>query len=369
MWCMWSKLAKCLLPVCVAALLCACSQKTTGEVLLLDVQQQAQESVGYKTLELTLGEMDIQGQGAIAIEYLDQLELTWDGETAVLKELYVTKKNTVVEAGEVLAVFDVEISQAKLAELKMKLERQQENYYEGKQRRKEAIEDAKADQEGLTSHRLTIAKQEVEKLQADYDRYVYNTKKTIEELKAQIEELEQAMVHTTIVAPCRGKVTYVSGNKTGDTISSGKVMFKMYGYEEYILTSTADDLRYNMEVTLRPDKNKVYTGRVVSAENLLPEELRSNKAVIRLDETSDVTGEQLEVLQKSSASNLRYVKSQLRDVLLVEGKSLKIDSGGNYVYVLEGSIPVKRYVTLAPGNTSARWVINGLIPGQTLVQD
>jgi DNA mismatch repair protein MutL len=50
-------------------------------------------------------------------------------------------------------------------------------------------------------------------------------------------------------------------------------------------------------------------------------------------------------------------------------KFLKRDGGGEYVYILNGTVPVKRYVKLAPGETSSRWVLAGLTPGQVLVQN
>lgn len=366
---MWSKSARVLAGLAAALMLSACTAAPKKEAQLLEGIQEPQQMT-QKTEELAVSNLTVNGQSALSIKYLDQLSLKWEGETGVITELNVTRKNRAVKAGEVLAVFEVEVSQAKLKELKIQLDRQETNYSSGKQRRKEAINEAKADLEGLTSHRLTIAQQELEKLQADYDRYVYNTRKTIDSLEAQIEELENAKLETTLVAPVDGMVTWVSGSTVGDVIKTGTVMFKMYGYGRYELTSTASDLRYNMEVFLRADKNNNdYKGRVVCVDSLLPEDLRSGKAVILLDADSGATGEKLEYLSKSNSQNLRYVAREVREVPLVGGKFLKRDGGGEYVYILNGTVPVKRYVKLAPGETSSRWVLAGLTPGQVLVQN
>ena len=328
------------------------------------------EEVRYKTIQAErtgyAPELDniINGK---TYEYPVGEYLTWNVENSRFSE--VMARSGIVSAGEVLATFDVEASKADLAELQLQLERQQNQMADGKAEREAAIAAAKADLEGLTSYEREIAELELEKLQAAYEKYCYQTERNLSSIRKRINELVAASSQTTLTAPADGQVSLeIQTPKAGDAVAVGTTVF-YFKYRQDWFLAVGNDIPYNSKILFYnkadfeehypenlEEAKLLYTGTVITSLDILPDNNISQRTWVKMD--TECTPEDL-------SKTIMFVPAEEIQGLISVPGAIEREGDKRYVNVLEDNVIKKRYVIWGPGET----VLNGLTEGQTLILD
>lgn len=348
-----------------AAMLGACGDSGQVETLP-DGNLLAPEQANYDTVQAEEGEYIKTAGGSLRIYYPVIAELCWEEGNARFREMLV-KKGQEVKKGDGLAAFDIEVSKAEQEELSLTISRTIENMEIGKEERLTSIQETREKLEGLEGHELRIGQLRVEKAEAEYEQFVYQTEQEIARLRERLEELEEEIANDTLYAPFDGVIDTVASCNPGDLVSKDMVVVSMHATDSFYLV--ADDaggkLRYNVEVTVEAGKRNdrvTYEGRVVAAPAILPSSVPSGAALIELYD--DIKAEDL-------VGNLQYQFNveELQDVLLVDWGAMDSEKGKNYVYVLEEDMVQKRYIVPGLNNREKVWILDGLRKGQTVIAD
>lgn len=345
--------------------LAACGEKEQSPLLTVETLTEPQQ-VNYKTVQTRQDDYVKTASGQVSAVYLLWAELSWNKSNARYQEILV-KTGQQVKKGDVLAIFDIEGSKAEQEELKLKLSRAQADATTGAEERLAAIQDAQTATEGLTSHELQIAMLKLDKLQAEYEQFVYQSQRETEELKESLKALEQEHAEDTLLAPFDGVIKTVISYHPGDQVPAGQVLITMHATDQLFLEAkdTSGNLRYNMEVTIEAgskEQRKSFSGRVVAAPNILPAELSQSLTLIELDE--DISEEELRISPQYQCNT-----EELQDILIVDRKAVNTEDKKSYVYVLEEGMVQKRYIVPGFSNMDVVWVLDGLSAGQSLIVD
>ena len=350
-----------------ALLLTACAQTEPQEHMSFpEVALTAPAEANYQTVTAEMGELVSSVTGKFTVAYLRTVQLSLDQSGARFLEAFV-KKNQEVKQGDVLMTFDTQVSEADLTELRLQRQRKWEEYLAGKEKRLAAIEAAKAKAQHLTSYDLHIANFEIEKLQAQYEQYVFQTTRSVYAIDDKIIALQEKADNNVLVAPFDGVIDSVISFQTGDPVTSGKVLITMHATDTLLLQAKDAEnlLRYNMPVTIQSGSKtsmKLYSGRVVAAPNILPVTIFSDLVLVKFDE--DITEDKLSKYLSFEADDL-----VIQNVLTVPKRAVSRENGKTFVYVLEDDIIQKRYVVTRSDAGANAWVQEGLSAGQTLIID
>lgn len=348
-------------------LLTACAQTDPqGHLTFPEVELTAPAEANYQTATVELGDLVSSVTGKLTVAYLHKADLSLNQSGARFKEALVKKKQE-VKQGDILITFDTQVSEADLTELRLQRQRKWEEYLAGKEKRLAAIEAAKAKAQLLTSYDLQIANLEIEKLQAQYEQYIFQTTRSVYAIDDKIVALEEKANNNVLVAPFDGVIDSIVSFQTGDPVTSGKVLITMHATDTLLLQAKDAErlLRYNLPVTIGSGSKssmKLYSGRVVAAPNILPVTISSDLVLVKFDE--DITEDQLSKYLSFEANNL-----VIQNVLTVPKRAITRENGQTFVYVLEDDIIQKKYVVTRSDSGANAWVQEGLSAGQTLIID
>lgn len=346
-------------------LLCGCAEENTTDGLLADGIA-SPEDVNYNTTVVERLDYEETSTGTASMAYMIKTSLYWDNGEARYKETLV-KAGQRVAAGDVLMTFDVSIKKSEMAELEVRLNRKWQDYASGVEMRKSAIAAEKERAETLSGFDLEISGYTTQMLQAEYEQFVYQAEYEIADLKEQITQLKAVAENAFLVAPFDGVIDSVIQNTEGYHVSTTKPLVVMHSEDVVLLNvkSGADDLRYNMPVTIEYGNNtskRTYTGRVISAPNILPSDVANDKVMIMTDQ--QLSGENMRGNFK-----LSFVSKEIGDILVADRKAVNGSNSETYVYVLEGDILHKRFVVAKREDGQMVWILDGLSEGQMLVLD
>lgn len=362
-----------LLILCIA--LSACVQENAETPAPAQPVQLAPEKPNYSTQNVKSADFLISLDNSASIVLPKQTNVAWENGHGIFVESLV-RSGDVVKKGDVLMRFEVEADNVAMEELQLQLKRTLESYKDNKSLKEMAIENAKKSAAGLTAHELVLAEQNIEKMQVDYERYVYQTEKAIQGIRDSIYDIEEHVAENTLVAPHDGIVKDVTKLREGDDVYGGAVLVSLYALDSVYLRT--DDLgyqlRYGMDVELTvtvQNQSKTLQSRVISTPNILPKELRGRYTFLDVDLTN-LSQEEFEVfINVFSRVDIRYACTSiaLKDVIVIRTKSVKKDNDGNYVYILEDGLAKKRYVQVGMESDGYAWIVDGLSEGQVLILD
>ncbi len=347
------------------AALAACAESGQEDSLYSETLS-APEEANYDTVQAHTGAYIKTAGGSVSIYYPITAEICWEEGSARFRE-FLVRKGQEVKEGDGLATFDIEVSRAQREELSLSLARTIENLESGSQKRQTAIEEAREKLEGLESFELRIAQLRIDKSQAEYEQFVYQSEQEIARLQERLEELDGRIANDTLFAPFDGIIDSIAVCSAGDPVTKDMVMVTMHATDRYYLVAddTLDRLRYNMEVSVEAGRRNdltVYKGKVVAAQSMLPSSVPNRLTLIEL--YGDVTPDALTISPK-----YEYNLEELGDVLLVKWRALDIENGKSFVYVLENDMVQKRYVVPGLNNREEAWILDGLKEGQTVIAD
>lgn len=330
------------------------------------------EQVNYKTVAAEIGEYGRNGTATAGVVYPVKTVMTWEKANSYCAEVLVTGKQE-VKKGDILMRFEVEVDHVALETLKLQLQRKSEELSREKEKRLAAIAEAKSAAEALQEqviYEKEIALLKAERMQAEYDAFLYGIQREITLLEEQIAELRRTAEENVLVAPHDGIVDLKTVLKPGDKMTPGQELLTVYATDKFLLkvNSGAEDLKYNMDVQIQAgDINNLQTfgGHVVVAANVLPASIAEDVVLIELDG---------QVLEKDFKNNkiltqilVNYSTDAFQNVLIMDLDALQMETGKHFVNILEGDTVHKRYVIPAKNNGESVWILDGVTEGQALI--
>ena len=351
-----------------AVALVSCGHGEESEVLLQDVLQSAQEAK-YRTVQVELGTYEKTTTGNGSLVFPVKAELTWEkADTFMVETLVVNRKQ--VKKGDVLMQFRVEVDAVELETLKLELQRKRENLKEGKAARLTQIETAKNAAAALVeefAYQKDLAELKAEKLQAEYDIYVYKAQYEIDRLEEKIADIKNTEAENVLVAPFDGVVESYKLLQEGERIQPGTVLVTLYSEDTFLLQArnVPAQLRYNMDVEIESSgagTSTKCTGKVVASPNILPASVSQDAVLIALEEG----------VKKEDFGNrivLSACLESLENMLLVKKGALYSENGKYYANILDEDGVHKRFVMIGKNNGNAICILDGLSEGQTLILD
>lgn len=321
--------------------------------------------MNYATVQAVKGDYVKTVSGDAVLYYTETADLSWEKDNACISEILV-KKGQEVKEGDVLISFDINVSSADMQELSLKLQRTLEAFEAEKEERLAAIDEAESAAEGLSGQESEIARLKAEKLQVEYEEFVYQSEYEAAQYREKIAELEDEMQRNTLTAPFDGVIDYVQTCSAGDQVEAGQVLVSMHAADEFFLSVNDDagNLRYNMDVVIEAGKandTQTYSGKVVTAYNILPSSVQKGRVLIRMEE--EAAAEELEIGVK-----YRCDTEKLENVHLVDRDVVDIEQGKSYVSILEDDMIQKRYIVPGLRNNEVIWVLDGLSEGQNVIE-
>lgn len=329
------------------------------------------EKTNYKTVKVQMSGYERVRTGTANAIFPLQFELCWEEDGTYYQEAAVTVGQAVKE-GDPLVYFRREEDRIALETLKLQLKRKQESCAAEDARRLAAIAAAQENrntlqEQGATAYELEKARLNGEKLQVEYEQFLYTSGKELARLEEQLTEMEQAAQRNVLLAPHDGVIDSVTKLQTGDKVARGQVLITMHATDKVLLKAerSSENLRYNTDVIIRIgniDSPSIYTGKVIVAPNILPTGVSQDMTLIEVDQ---------EIAEKDLKKVIKYegTVEALSNVLVVDQRAVQREDGKFYVRILDGDTVQKRYVAAVKVNTEKMWILDGLSDGQLLIVD
>ena len=347
---------------------CSQKQETSGD---FKESFLTPEKTNYKTVKVEMGGYERVRTGSATVIYPLQFELTWEEDGTYYQEAAVTV-GQVVKEGDPLVYFHREEDKIAMETLKLQLKRKQESYAAENARRLTAIATAQENintlkAQGATAYELEKARLSGEKLQIEYEQYLYTSSKELAGLEEQLSEMEQATQRNVLLAPHDGVIDSVTKIQAGDKVTRGQVLVTMHATDKLLLKAqnASENLRYNTDVIIRIgniENPSIYTGKVIVAANILPTGVSQDMTLIEVDQ---------EIAEKDLKKIIKFegTVEALSNVLVVDQRAVQREEGKYYVRILDGDTVQKRYVAAVKVNTEKMWILDGLSEGQLLIID
>lgn len=306
---------------------------------------------------------------ASASEYYPYtLTLSTEATNASFLKYHVARSQQ-VKKGDVLATFTLDIDEAATAAAGLSLERTRKEYEAGRKTREEELADMLEQQTSATEPaQLELMLLRMKRAQVAYEQYCYQQECSIAQLERDLAELEEDNGRSHLYAPFDGVVTGLTYKRDGERVYAGEGLVTMYREDGMLMRISNDQLyfRYGMpvEVTIGPKADqRTYAGRVVSADNILPQNRRQGYAYVELENFDKDEAPRMTRLTVTGTSQL------LENVMIIPRRAAKMDGGKYYVNCLINGSLQKRCINPGIVGISEIWVMQGLDVGDTVVID
>ena len=355
--------------LCLLLVLCLfCTSAAAQSPSIISDEMIQTETVNYsKTAVVELGEYK-RDYNATAVEYYPYTyELAAEIDNASFLEYHVVRSQQ-VKKGDLLATFALEVDEAATASAKLTLERAQADYQTGAEKKREEMAEMLKEQTAIRdSYERELMTLRIQREQVAYEQYCYQQECAIARIKEEVAELEEANSNCYLYAPCDGVVTSVSYKRVGEKIYASETLVTMYREDGLLLRVGNENLyfRYGLPVTVSiGSKNdpQLFQGRVVAADNILPENRRLGHAFIQLE---PIEGE----LPRMNRMTATVTSEYLGNVMIIPRRAVSLDAGKNYVECLVDGNLQKRFVNIGLSTMSNAWVLQGLDVGDTIILD
>ena len=318
----------------------------------------------YRTTTVTRGDFEITYQIDSKMTYRHARFMYWEHSDDHYGELLVANED-IVKKGQVLATFDVNVSEADLLERELAVMEAQASLSSAQSSYESRISAKQASLAGLEGAAYDIAAKELEQLRAQYSEAVASGWYRINVAQAAYDRLKKRQNENSLVAPFDGIVMYVSRRyRSGDNVSTGEPVVVVAEIStraiSFTNTNIYGNVPYMSHVNVTDQRTKKeFTGTVVSCAAVTG--AAEDEVWIEIDQELS-----LEDLIGAVRINGTILKKS--GVLLIDAKALKKEGNRYYVLVLQGSSAVsKTYVKVGGQNASSVWITEGLEEGQVLV--
>ncbi len=277
---------------------------------------------------------------------------------------FTVKTGDKVKKGDVLARFTVDKREAEITRLSLDLQRAQEQMNAGIREREENIVktrtalEAAADEYEKEILTLTLKKYEIE-----LQQYKHRQQYSINQKSKAYNEEHTRRTTDVLVSPADGTVTDYAFKRVDEAVIPGETLVTVKSGESMLLLVQNAGLRYNMPIQLQVGSkpNETYlSGRVVVADDAIPQNERSGFALIELDPYDK---EKYSVQEPSKI----IAEDRLDNVLLIPNKAVRQEADKKYVLKYTDGVVQKRYIYPVMNNYQYTYVLEGVEESETLI--
>ena len=345
----------------------AAAAEETQRQDIIDASQLTPQQINYKTTEVVVGSFVKESTTSASEYYPLTYNVQFDQSNAKFVE-FTVKRGDTVKAGDVLARFNITGSDVAFTRMEKNLTRTKEDTEKGIRSREEAIEQQRAMIAAMADgYEKEKAMLTLRKLETELEKYIHSQNYSIDSQTKAFEEEKARRANNVLIAPVDGVISEMAYKKVDDAVSPGETLVTISSEEVLLLRIKNDgvNMRYNMPVQVKSGNNKqqvILSGRVVAADDVIPEQERTGYAFIELDpyDTEEIKLRALKVTANTV---------QLDDVLLIQRSAATLEAGKYYVTKLTDGMVQKRYIEFGMNNTQYAWAMAGVEAGETLVID
>ncbi|MBQ8038938.1 MAG: hypothetical protein IJ274_03570 [Lachnospiraceae bacterium] len=370
MWCL-------LIGICC---LCGCAKETDNKetVTVSDyLNEEALEADKEKERDSYI--IEDAFEGTFVVEYEANAQFYIQDSQAVyadyeygtlLFDEFMAEAGDYLEAGDVIANVHIEVSEADLAEARLKLQRMQERMEsdrilfekEDNMLEKDAYDIKNFEARGVAI-RLYMESVELHKQDIEMQN------KQIGEAKENLAEMEAAAAMTKITAPVAGYLKDVPVLAYGDEIPDGKILGVLEPKKSSILLVNNEEnaFRYGKEVTVickKGAEETEFSGKVITpSQKSIALQAGDKKAGILLEEAGSTY-----LLENDVNSVLVKVNTiEQEHAVMVKIGALEEGNSAYATVIQEDGSFLKKRVVIGGKNKEYYWVIKGLNAGEQVV--
>jgi HlyD family secretion protein len=207
---------------------------------------------------------------------------------------------------------------------------------------------------------LALKKAELEEAQRTFDRLSAGNKAEIAAAQARVEAAKATLNLARVISPFAGTVTE-SHVLPGDQVSAGATAFRLDNLSSLLVDLKVSEVDINnvsigQPVTLTFDAilGREYHGAVVE----MTQAGTSEQGVVNFTVTVELTDADSDV-KPGMTAGVNIVVQELKDVLLVPNRAVRLVDGKRVVYLLVDSQPVKKDVRLGSSSDTMSVVAGG----------
>jgi len=217
---------------------------------------------------------------------------------------------------------------------------------------------------------IAVAKAQLDDAQREYDRLKEGTDpEDIAAAKARVAAIEATINMAKITAPFAGTITDSTG-KVGDLVNSNTEAFRVDDLSKMFVDVDIPEVDINrikvgQDVTLTFDAipNTEYQGRVSEVARIGT----SDSGAVNFKVTIEVLKYDQQVMPGMTAA-VNIVVSDLKDVLAVPNRAVRLQNGQRIVYILKNGVPTKVEIEIGSSSDTLSEVVSGdLKPGDTII--
>lgn len=355
-----------LLLLTLAAVLLISSAAYAGQDIL-PVDKRVQELVNYKTEPVVRGTYLKTTMNGASEYFPLTYNVRFMYSDAKFVE-YTVKRGDVVKKGDILARFTITGSEVQMTKMELDLARAEESLALGIESREKEIAKRRAELASVQDE-FERAKKELQlrKLEIELEQYIYRQERNIDRQKEAIADEIERRETNVLISPVDGVVTETVYKKVDDAVGKNERLVTIYSEDVKLLRidNGSGGFRYNMPVQVTSgtgDKQVTVTGRIVAADDAIPEKERTGHAFVLLDPYDE------ENIKLRSPKVIAPTIS-VDDVLIIKRKTVTLEAGKYFVTKLTDGMVQKRFIEYGLGNSADVWVLNGLSEGDTLIID
>ncbi len=213
---------------------------------------------------------------------------------------------------------------------------------------------AKADED------LALAKAKLDDARREYDRLNNGNMQDITAAQARVNAAQATLNMARVISPFSGTVTEAH-SLPGDQVGAGDTAFRLDNLASLLVdvkVSEVDinNVSINQPVTLTFDAilGKEYHGEVVEVSQAGT----ADQGVVNFTVTVELTDADSAVKPGMTAA-VNIVVQEIKDVLLVPNRAVRLSDNKHVVYILVNGLPVKKEITLGASSDTMSVVASG----------
>lgn len=331
-----------------------------------------------KTVKAYIGDYtevsSLKNMGLTALKYADLRIKEAEGN---LVEVLV-QRGQFVKKDQPLISYTIPVDELILEEKEILMKKSEESFKEACEQKERDIAEnlSKIMTMDGSSIETQILRLNIQKMQLSYEQYVYQTQKSLDKQREELEKQKADKELKYVLAPFDGFVFQIDTQmKKGTILNSGTVVASIMDINSIVLQADSAgvaNMWYNLDVEIYPifnrreDVENRFKGKVVAIDSLLNGEAKTGKIYIRSDSLTEKMG------VYGINANILADGVRVKNVLLIPSEAVKTEDIRavktlKYVYIIDANGEERKQYISGRDNGVETWVYNGLSEGQEIV--
>lgn len=331
-----------------------------------------------KTVKAYIGDYtevsSLKNMGLTALKYADLRIKEAEGN---LVEVLV-QRGQFVKKDQPLISYTIPVDELILEEKEILMKKSEESFKEACEQKERDIAEnlSKIMTMDGSSIETQILRLNIQKMQISYEQYVYQTQKSLDKQREELEKQKADKELKYVLAPFDGFVFQIDMQmKKGTILNSGAVLASIMDINSIVLQADSAgvaNMWYNLDVEIYPifnrreDVENRFKGKVVAIDSLLNGEAKTGKIYIRSDSLTEKMG------VYGINANILADGVRVKNVLLIPSEAVKTEDIRavktlKYVYIIDANGEERKQYISGRDNGVETWVYNGLSEGQEIV--